>query len=137
MIRDVPTPLVEEFWPLVEPLLTRALQTHPHLNSDDLRALLQRGFGQLSVVLDKSRIVGATVMERHAYPSKMIGNVLACATEVGAWKAHGDEIENHVTRWCQDRDLRTLALLGRAGWGRFASRYGWRTQPLLNAWKDL
>lgn len=150
MIRDIPTDLVETFWPLVKPLLARALEYHPHLTADGLQAVLMYGAGHLSVVLDGSdEIVGAFVMEPQPYPTefvpdegqeyptKKVGNVLACATEVGAWKTHGDSIVQHMEQWCRERKFDSLHMLGRAGWSRFLTRRGWVTQPSLVAWKEL
>lgn len=149
MIRDIPVYCVETFWPLVKPLLERALTHHPHLSTEGLLAVLMYGAGHLSVVLEGSEIVGAFVMEPsqyptayvpdegQEYPTKKVGNVLACATNVGSWKTHGDSIIAHMEQWCRERKLDSIHMLGRAGWSRFVTRHGWRTQPSLVAWKEL
>lgn len=137
MIREIPQHLVETFWPLVKPFLCEALETHPHLEADGLRALLLTGMAELLVVLEEGRIIGSVVMEAQRYPTKMVGNIVALGMQKGVWKTHGDAVTDALEQWCRDRNLGTLNMLGRAGWSRFVTRRGWRTQPSLVAWKEL
>ncbi len=137
VIREIPPECVEAFWPLVAPFLARALRVHPHLDLDGLHELLSSEAAQLLVALEGDRLIGAVVMESVRYPRKSVGNVVALGTEVGAWKIHGIAITQALEQWCRARDLDTLHMLGRAGWSRFVTRHGWRTQPSLLAWKEL
>jgi len=137
MIRDIPTHLVETFWPLAEPFLSEALEVHPHLDPEGLRSLLLSGMAELLVLLEGDRIIGAVVMEAQRYPTKMVGNIVALGTENGAWRTHGEAVTDALEQWCRARNLGTLNMLGRAGWSKFVTRRGWHTQPSLVAWKEL
>lgn len=137
MIQEVPPTLVETFWPLVEPLLMKALEFHPHLEARGLYALLRQNLAQLVILTDADRILGAAVMESVRYPDKAVGNIVAIGTETGVWKTHGVEFTEALEQWCKRRGLSTLHMLGRAGWSRFVEAQGWRTQPSLMAWKEL
>lgn len=136
-VREIPPSLADTFWPLVEPLLEKALQVHPHLDIDGLRDLVLTGMAELVVAVNEERIIGAVAMETQRYPTKMVGNIIALGTETGVWKAHGIAITQALEKWCKTRNLGTLHMLGRAGWSRFVVRHGWRTQPSLVAWKEL
>jgi hypothetical protein len=136
-IRDIPQHLVETFWPLVEPFLSEALEVHPHLEADGLRALLLSGMAELLVILEADCIIGAVVMETQRYPTKMVGNIVALGLDTGSWKTKGDAVTDALEQWCRSRNLGTLNMLGRAGWSKFVTRRGWRTQPSLLAWKEL
>lgn len=136
-VREVPPNLADTFWPLVESFLEKALRVHPHLKIGGLRELVMSGMAELVVAVNEERIIGAVAMEAQQYPNKAVGNVIALGTETGAWKEHGIAITQALEQWCKSRNLGTLHMLGRAGWSRFVTRHGWRTKPLLVAWKEL
>lgn len=137
MIHEIPPQLAEGFWPMVEPLLANALRFHPHLSLSGLRHVLVTSMAELVILVENDRIIGAAVMESVKYPSKSVGNIVALGTQTGVWKTHGEAFTEALEQWCKRRGLSTLHMLGRAGWSRFVTRHGWKTQPSLIAWKEL
>lgn len=136
MIREIPTHLVPEFWPLVDFMFAKALEHHPHLDIDGLLHILLAERAQLILVIE-DKIVGGIVMESVRYPSEMVGNIVALAGEVGSLAKYGESVTKYLEDWCLTRNLSTISMLGRAGWSTFLSRHGWQTQPSLVAWKEL
>jgi hypothetical protein len=137
-IYDVPREMVTDFWSAVEPMLTKALEHHPHLDPPGLLRLLVSNFAQLFVMTKDGNIVSACVMERVQYPSHVVANVLAFAADYGIFRDHGGEIHERMEAWARERGCDRIGFVGRPGWTRFfVDRIGGESIPLVHAWKSL
>jgi hypothetical protein len=137
-IYAVPREMVTDFWSAVEPLLTKALEHHPHLDAPGLLRILVGNFAQLFVMTKDGKIVSACVMERVQYPEHVVANVLAFAADYGMFRHHSDEIQQHLEAWARERGCDRIAFVGRPGWTRFfVTRAGGKSVPLVHAWKQL
>lgn len=137
-IYDIPREMVTDFWSAVEPMLTKALEHHPHLDSPGLLRILVSNFAQLFVMTKDGSIAASWVMERQQYPSHVVANVIAFSADYGVFRAHGEQIQQHMEAWARDRGCDRIAFVGRPGWTRFfVERAGGHSVPLVHAWKQL
>lgn len=134
---DIPREMVTDLWSAVEPMLSKAMTHHPHLDAPGLLKLLVSNFAQLIIATEDGRIVAAAVMERTAYPDHVVGNVVALAGETGVYRKYIDDIVTHLEAWSRKHGCDTIAFVGRPGWTRFALRRGGKQIALVHAWKAL
>lgn len=133
----VPVGLIADLWPGVEPLLSRALKHHPHLDSEGLLTILLAGRADLIVAVEGSRILCAAVMEVMRYPKEWTGNIVALAGERGVYLKHMSTIADYLEAWSRAHGCSKISAMGRRGWLRLAERYGWQTQPYLVGFRAL
>lgn len=136
-IYDVPREMVTDLWSAVEAMLAKALKHHPHLSAAGLLKLLVSDFARMFVMTEDGKIIAALVMERTAYPDRVVGNVVAFGGEYGVYRKHVDTIMEHMEAWSRARGCDTIAFVGRPGWTRFVLRKGGEMLPLVHAWKRL
>lgn len=136
-IHDVPADMISDFWPLVSPLLERAVAHNPHMKLLDVLQLLMGQFGQLIVCIEGSEITAAAVIERVRYPMHVVGNVLLLAGVKGTMGARIDSLIDHMERWAKSRGCDRIAFIGLPGLTRLAKRRGAQHKRLVHAWRDL
>lgn len=137
-IYAVPREMVTDLWSAVEPMLTKALEHHPHLDPPGLLQILVANFAQLFVMTKEGKIVAACVIERQQYPSHVVANVVALAADRGVFRQHQDEIVARWEAWARERGCDRIGFVGRPGWTRFfVNRIGGNSVPLVHAWKQL
>lgn len=136
-IHDIPNGNVSDFWPLVSPLLERAVKHHPHMELSDLLQLIMGNFAQLIVALEGVEIVAAAVMERLRYPRHTVGNILMLAGKPGTMGPRLDAITEHLERWAKSRGCDRIALIGLPGLTKVVKRHGGQSIKLIHAWRDL
>lgn len=134
---DIPREMVTDVWSAVEPMLSKAMKHHPHLDSPGLLKLLVANFAQLMIATEDGRILGAIVMERTAYPDRVVGNVVAFGGEYGVYRKYVNDIAAHCEAWSRKHGCDTIGFVGRPGWTRFALRHGGKQVRLVHAWKSL
>lgn len=135
-IHDVPVNLVPDVWEAAKPYLASALEYHPFLDSQGLLMILLAGRAQLMIGVDE-KLVGAAVMERVAYPTMTVGNVIAVGADPGFLVRYLEAAFEHGEKWCKTHGCDTMGLLGRRGWAKFVTRLGWTVQPGISAWRHL
>lgn len=133
----VPVSLVAELWPVVAPLLSKAIKHHPYMATDDALAILLAGRGDLILALDEGRVLCAAIMEAIQYPNEKVGNVLALAGERGVYREHMSEITDYLEQWSRKHGCHKIGMVGRPGWLKFVRHRGWETQRCLSASKEL
>lgn len=136
-IHNVPIDMVSDFWPLVSPMLERAVNHHPHMDLADTLQVLMSGFAQLVVAIEGGDIVAAAVMERTRYPKHTVGNILLLAGIRGTMGARLDAITEHLFRWARSRGCDRIALVGLPGLSKVVKRHGGSSIRLIHAWRDI
>jgi hypothetical protein len=135
-IYDIPAAQVTDWWSLVTPTLQRAVKQNPHMDMPGLLQTLLAQFAQLIVVTKAGELVGVVVMERHAYPNHVVGNILFLAGVKGAYKQISHVVP-HLEKWAKEHGCDRIALLGRPGLSRLVKRHGGKSIELIHAWRDL
>lgn len=136
-IYDVPREMVTDFWSAVEPMLARALEHNPHLDTAGLLQILVSDFARLFVMTEDGKIVAACVMERVAYPSHVVANVLALGGQYGVYRKHVDEIHAHMRAWAKARKCDRIGFVGRPGWTKWVRRIRGNMLHLVHAWESV
>lgn len=136
-IHEVPIDMVGDFWPLVSPMLARAVKHNPHMDSADVLQLLMSGFAQLIVAIEDGQITVAAVMERANYPKHVVGNILLLAGIRGTMGARLNAVTEHLFRWAKSHGCDRIALIGLPGLTRVVKRHGGESISLIHAWRDL
>jgi len=136
-IHEVPIEMAADFWPLVSPLLERAVEHNPHLDMADTLQILMSGFAQLIVCIEGGEITVAAVMERVRYPKHVVGNIMLLAGRHGTYGRKLDTITERLVRWAKARGCDRIALTGLPGLTRVVKRHGGQSIQLIHAWRDL
>jgi hypothetical protein len=133
----LPTASVPEFWDMAEPHLRRVLRFHPFMrDTNDILALLMEGLATLVVYTERGEVVGAAVMEIHAYPSARVANILALSGRPGFLKRI-KEAEATLQHWSRQKGCASMSMLGRPGWAKTVGALGYSQRPTLTAWKTI
>lgn len=135
-IYDVPSEMVTDFWSAVEPMLSRAIDLHPHIDMPGMLQILIRQFAQLIVATLDGQIQAAAIMERVQYPGHTVGNILALAGNSGT-APHMHQLSSHCEQWAKDRGCDRIAFVGRPGLSKIARKRHGNTLTLVHAWRDL
>lgn len=136
-IHEIPVDTVADFWPLAAPILDRAIEHNPHLDSASVLQILMAQFAQLIVAIEDGEIVAAAVMERLCYPKHMVGNIMLLAGKRGTYGKRLDAITERLINWAKSRGCDRIALTGLPGLTRVVKRHGGESISLIHAWLDL
>lgn len=137
IIHRVPTRLVTDLWPAVEPFARAALQVHPFLEAQDLLAILLRGGAHLFVCEQDGRVIGFGALEVIQYPRRRVANVLAAGGEVGLLSATRDSFLDITRQWAREQGADALEVTGRPGWARVLRRQGGSSLSLVKWHQEL
>lgn len=136
MIREVPTCLVLDLWPVVEPLLAKAARHHPFADTDCMLAALLAGKSALFVVLEDDQVSAALIAEVEEYANgRVVGQVWGMGGIPGVLKRCQPELEALLDTWCARHGCDTIAVVGRPGWRRLLRNFD--SVPLTLAWRRV
>lgn len=108
--------MIPSFWPLVEPLVQRALMhAQGEYEPEDIQELLIAGRMQLWLAMTKTELLGMAITEIVHFPRKTILYcTLIAGVELDAWL----ELSDLITYWAEGQEVDTLRGFGRRGWKR-------------------
>jgi len=135
MIHSVPTNLVPDLWPAIEPHVRRALKYHPFMEPDDILESLLLGGLRLFVATKEGGILGFACMEVIQYPRRKVANVLCAGGEQGFLSVAVHDLLPVLKSWAAEQDADTFALTGRPGWVRMLR--GFEAIAHITLWADL
>lgn len=136
-VHEIPVGNVSDFWPLVSPMLERAVRHNPHMDMADCLQVLMAGFAQLIVGIEDGEICVAAVMERTRYPKHVVANILFLAGRRGTMGARLDVVTEHLFRWARAHGCDRIALIGLPGLTKVVKRHGGQSLRLIHAWRDV
>ncbi len=121
MIRQIHQPLINEYWPLVLPLLEPAITLGRRAKAPDVRQWLLRGEYQLWISGSVQEIKAAAVTAVTVYPgSKWLTIVLAGGSDMPHWLEEGlDSLE----RFALGAGCDGVEIVGREEWSRVLNGY--------------
>lgn len=137
MIHSVPTRLVEDLWPAIEPHVKRACKFHPFMSSSDVKEVILWGAARLFVATKPGGIAGFAVMEVVQYPSRKVANVLAAGGEHGFLSVAVNDLLPVLQAWGREQDADAFAITGRPGWVRALRSKGFQNLSYVTLWADL
>lgn len=130
-IKLVPPHRVEEFWPVVRPLLEKALrfQVYPVDVNDILNGLINRK-AQLWLIYEGDLdIIGAFTSAIDDYH----GTLIARIEHLGAERS--DEwmhiLVNTFESWCRDVGVKYIEVPGRRGWEKIVKPHGYSADIVI------
>ena len=137
MIYQVPTDLVLDLWPAIEPFAKGACQHVPFIEPADLLRKLLAGHGRLFVSIESKKVEGFVIMEVLSFVTRTVANVAA----FGGQRGFLSTAENHwpqLEAWGREQGADTIAIHGRPGWLRIARRHeGSHTSTMSVVWRSL
>lgn len=121
MIRQIHQPLINEYWPLVAPLLQPAIDHGQRAKPPEVYQWLLRGEWQLWVCGSVREIKAAAVTAVTVYPgSKWLAVVLVGGSDMPRWLEEGlDTLE----RFALGAGCDGVEIVGRPEWGRVLDGY--------------
>ena len=137
MIHSVPTALVNDLWPALEPHVIRACKHHPFMSATDVLEVILWGAARLFVVTKPGGVMGFAVMEVVQYPNRKVANVLCAGGEHGFLSVAVNELLPELQAWGREQDADTFALTGRPGWLRALRDKGFDAASHTTLWADL
>lgn len=137
LIHSVPTALVNDLWPAVEPHVSRACEHHPFMSAADVLEVILWGAARLFVVTKQGGVMGFAVMEVVQYPNRKVANVLCCGGEEGFLSVAVHDLLPRLKEWGAEQDADTFALTGRPGWMRALRNEGFEAATHTTLWADL
>jgi hypothetical protein len=116
----VPKELVGYYWPIVGPLLQRAIEeSNNELDLDWVYAKLQASLMQLLVAVEADRVLAAFVTEVVNYPNKRaLRLVLGGGSGTRKWR---EQLHNMLHIGARAVEAHMIELYGRAGWIKMLS----------------
>lgn len=136
-IHLVPNEFVADLWSAFEPHVEAALEHHPFIGKDDVKAILYAGHGQLFIHVDGPRVTGFAVMEVVQYPRRKVANVLAAGGDKGFLSAAIHELLPELKKWGAQQGADTFAISGRPGWLRALRGEGFESVSHVTLWANL
>lgn len=117
----VPAEKLEPIWPVVEPLLEKALEGNcGEVTTFDVYQGIKSRDLQLWVIYDGS-VQAAVITEIINYPRKKTCRALQVAgSNMDEWMHLIQVIED----WAKEQGARSMELIGRKGWERYMKQYG-------------
>lgn len=138
MIHRVPTALVPDLWPAIQPFAKAACGHHPFMGPEDLLRLLLSGHGRLFVSIEARKVEGFAIMEVLEYVQRKVANVAAFGGQRGFLSTAESHIFPLLEDWGREQGADTIALHGRPGWLRIARRHeGSHTSTMSVVWRSL
>lgn len=128
-IQAVPAGMIEELWPIVSPMLQRALDTtDDKLGIDELKNRATQGHVFLWVICDEDNVVYAAAITHFVY--YLTHSVLSIPFIGGDRMAEwADDFLHTMERFALDTGCSKLNGFGRKGWGRYLGTKGWVVGP--------
>lgn len=137
MIHSVPTNLVDDMWPAVEPHVRRACEHHPFMTSQDVREVILWGAARLFVVTKPGGVLGFAAMEVVQYPSRKVANVFCAGGERGFLSVAVNDLLPVLRQWGREQDADDFAISGRPGWVRVLRSHGFSSISHVTLWADI
>lgn len=137
MIHAVPTDLVPDLWPAIEPHAEAACEFHPFMESRDLARTIMKGNARLFIVTEGGKVQGFAAMEVVDYPRRKVANVLAAGGESGFLSVAIHDLLPHLKQWGREQGADTFAISGRPGWLKALRDEGGESLPLVTWWTRL
>lgn len=128
-ISSVPVEAVDSVWPMVEPMLQRALDKNPGLyTARDLKKDLVEGAQVLWVIFADGNIDAAFTSRVVQYPvSRMLVVEYLGGDHMVDWLEHGLEI---LESYANDMGCTRMEVYGRKGW-KILKKYGWQDAAVI------
>src|SRR5688572_19641808 len=135
-IYRVPRSFIADVWHSVEDYVARAMEYHPFMGADDVRALLDHDLLTLFIATENGVVVGFGALEVVQYPRRRVANILASGGKRGFLATAINELLPEMIAHGKDQGASFVTLSGRPGWMR-ALRHIGRSQPFVTWWADI
>lgn len=131
-ISAVPPDMVDDYWGLALPLLSKAFEYSSHkIEPEDVYEDLMRGNQSLWVAYEGSAInlVGAFTIRIKLYPAgaALTGEHLG-GERLDEW---ADELFEIMESYARDLKINNLELIGRRGWEKILKSRGWKSNLVI------
>ena len=131
-ISAVPPDMVDDYWGLALPLLSKAFEYSCHkIDSQDVYEDLMRGYQSLWIAFEGTpvNLVGAFTIRVKSYPA---GDALA-GEHLGGERLDewADQLFEVMELYAKDLNIKNLELIGRRGWEKILKSRGWKSNLVI------
>lgn len=131
-ISFVPHGSVARFIPALLPYLYESQDwTRGRATVDDILRFILNGQMHLWVVYEGEKIQGHVVTEIKEYPRCKMLTIQYCAMEPGTLDAINEKMQDVAARFAKDAGCAGIEFVGRPGWRKTASMYGYSVQSVM------
>ena len=128
----VPPGSVAKFVPALLPYLHESEQwTRGRATMDDILRFVLNGQMHLWVVYEDEKIHGHVITEVKEYPRCRMLTIQYCAMETGTLDQINEKMQEIATRFAKDAGCAGIEFVGRPGWRKTASKYGYSVQSVM------
>lgn len=128
----VPVGHVAGFIPALLPYLQKTEEwTKGRSKVDDVLRMILNGQLHLWVVYEGERIYGHVTTEVKQYARCKMLTIQYCAMEPGTLDQINDKMQTIATQFAKDAGCAGIEFVGRPGWRKTASEYGYSVQSVM------
>ena len=128
----VPPGSVTQLVPALLPYLHESQEwTRGRATVDDLLRLVLNGQMHLWVVFENEKIYGHVITEVKEYPRCKMLTIQYCAMEPGTLDQINEKMQDIAVRFAKDAGCAGIEFIGRPGWRKTASKYGYSVQSVM------
>lgn len=131
-ISAVPPEIVDDYWGLALPLLSKAFKySATKIDPQDVYEDLMNGNQSLWIAFEGTPInlVGAFTIRIKSYPSGMA----LCGEHLGGERLNewADQLFEIMESYAHDLEIKNLELIGRRGWEKILKPKGWKSNLVI------
>lgn len=134
----VPTDLVPNLWPAIEPFAKAACRRIPFVCSEDFLRKLLMGHGRLFVSIEAGKVEGFAIVEVLSFVKRKVAHIAVFGGIRGFLSTAETHLFPLLEEWGREQGADTFALHGGPGWLRIARRFeGSHTSTMCAVWRSL
>lgn len=131
-ISFVPHGMVAGTIPAILPYLQESQRwTRGRSTIDDILRFILNGQMHLWVVFEGEKIYGHVITEVKEYPRCKMLTIQYCAMDPGTLDQINEKMQDIAVRFAKDAGCAGVEFIGRPGWRKTASKYGYSVQSVM------